>query len=297
MTSLRRLLHRWHTWWCRPCVPHALGLFRIIFGAWLVFYWSTKLRHAPELLSARSVFPFEPLWDWPTVHWLLAAQSAPVTTAMVVLLIAGFACVTVGWHTRLMLITTCILYGYFWNLSLYTNGIDTFYLSSLGILTFSNAGDVFSLDTWRRHHGIWNGRFAKSILPQRLLMLHAGAIYLGAGLEKLWLPGWQGGATLWYIFSSQWGTGAAFWLLSFGWSPVLYNVAVFYVKILEISLPFLLLVRARYVRWFAAAAGTVFHVLITIFINVWQFSGIVAFYIVFLEPEEIQRRLSRSKKT
>ncbi len=285
-------LQRWEHWWFRPVPPHALAIFRIAFGAFLLAIWLHKLPQVPMLFSDRGLIL--PLWASLSTGPLHA--FFPPTIALAWFLYAVFIIAlllfTLGVQMRLAGLVAFFLNVYYWFLSLhlFNTSFDRLFIVLLLVVALSGADRTLS---WRSY---WRSDFARwtpvSILPQRILALQITAVYLGVGFQKLWLPDWQTGEVLPSSMSGIWGTSIAFWFVQQHWPTWFYDASVFFIKFFEVTIPFGLWIPGLR-RWFMAG-GIIFHVLITLLLKIWWFLVLIPAYIVFFDPEDIRQRLQMS---
>ena len=102
----RSSLSRWEHWWFPEAPPHALALFRIVLGTFLLLYWGVYLPYVPLLFSDVGLaMPVADALDgWPA--WLLQLIQPPswhVAYAIVVLFLGAFLCIAVGLWFRVRL--------------------------------------------------------------------------------------------------------------------------------------------------------------------------------------------------
>lgn len=283
------LCKRWEHWWFRQVPPHALALFRIVFGLFLLLYWGRYVRHVPLLMgNAGIAFPLF-LDRFP----LLQTPSVPVAWVIYVSLLCTFLLITLGLWFRSATGGALLLLTYIWVTSMHPHWLTMEHLTMvfLVLLGVSGADRTLSLHMWWRHRSpfAWE---AVSILPQRCIALQITATYLGVGWQKAWLPDWQSGEILAYSLVSVWGTAPAFTFARANVPYWVYDLIVLQVKYIEFLLPFGLWIPK--VRWFFMGWGFLFHGLIALLLNIWWFLVLVPSYLLFFEPEEVFRWFSHS---
>lgn len=276
----------WEHWWMRRAPPHALALLRIAFGSFLFLYWTLKVPQVSMLFSDRGlILPLSPSFSTGPFA-VLFPPSPAVAFTMFGVFLACILLFTFGIAMRGAGCLAVLFSAYYWALSLHLFGtsFDRLFMLLLLILACSGADRTLSLRAWRRHGSIlaWD---PASILPQRLIALEIAAVYLGVGLQKSWLPDWQGGEALSWSLVSAWGTGAGFALIRANLPMAVYDVLVFVTKFVECVLPFGLWIPL--VRRWCMLAGAAFHLLIALFLGIWWFLILIPAYVVFFEPEEV----------
>lgn len=270
--------------WFRETPPHLLATFRICFGAFLLLYWGLMLPHVRLMFSHEGLLL--PLFG-------LAPPSFAVACLLYALFLFTLMSFTAGFCTRMSAAISFLLNSYYWILTLHQLGgsFDRLFITILFVLLWSGCGETFSVDA-RLRHGSWTAWRPISILPQRILAVQITLTYVGVGLQKVFLPGWQSGEILVYGFIGRWGTGPAYALARMNIPLRFYDVLVFLVKAFEITIPFGLWSR-RYRLWFMAG-GALFHTGIAILLGIWWFLALIPAYLLFFSPEEyfafLQRR-------
>ena len=272
----------WEHWWFRPVPPHALALFRMVFGMFLLLYWGRYFPHVPVLMgNAGIAFPLF-LDRYP----FLATPSVPVAWVIYVLLLFTFLLITLGVFLRIAAWSALLFLTYIWLTSMHPHWLTMEHLTMVFLLFLgvSGADRTLSLHMWWRRGSpfAWE---PVSILPQRCIALQITATYLGVGWQKAWLPDWQSGEILAYSLVSVWGTKPAFAIVQLNLPLWVYDLTVLQVKYVEALLPFGLWVPR--VRWFFMAWAFVFHSLIAVLFNIWWFLILVPSYVLFFEPESV----------
>lgn len=201
------------------------------------------------------------------------------------LLLAALFTLTIGWQTRLSGALACFLSLWLWPL----DAVATFAKYSvlgihlLGILACSGAGHVWSVDSMLSS----SNRLAAP-WPRRLLQLLVCAVYLGAALTKLKLPGFASGDLLTYsLLDEHWGAGSTG--LAWGQRLVLHPQVVLvisqFVLLIELLFPFLVWVGSC--RRSMLAAAFLLHAGMGALMHLGVFSGVMATLLLsFLEESD-----------
>ncbi len=272
-------------WFLRRCPPHALAVFRIAFGAFLLLYWGLQLPSVALRYSAQGLLLPE---FAPTTYATLIFTPPPPWVAYVLVLsfLLALLCFTLGLATRVSGTISFLLYAYYWTMSLYIFGTsyDRLFLFILLVLIPSGCDRAFSLAMLCKRKSLWAWE-PISILPQRLLSLQIAATYLGVGWEKLTLDAWQGGGVLQQSLTGRWATPLAYAVARLRLPMWMYDWMVNTVKGFEILMPFGVWWRRS--RWWFFAGGALFHIAIALFLGIWWFLVLIPAYIVFFEPEEV----------
>ncbi len=275
---------QWDSWWMRPCPPHALAIFRIVFGLYLLIEAATYLPFVPVMFSTDGLvlpmqfgIPVPPPW----LAWIIALGFVTVTIAF-----------TIGYRMRTALIILILYYLYYWQLSFYAfpSSYHRIFFTVFLVLLLGGADKTFSV-RMKREKGDWAAWEPVSIFPQRLITAQLTATYAVVGVQKWWLPHWQGGEILYYSFIGRWGTPLARWFVSFAWPMWVYDALTLITKILETLMP--IGVWIPRIRWYFFAWGFLFHFLVALTLSIWWFLVLVPAYILFFEPEQVHRFLQR----
>ena len=276
------LCREWNHWWFRQVPPHALALFRMTFGMFLLLYWGRYALHVPLLMGDAGIaFPlFLDRYPW------LQTPTVPVAWVLYTLLLLAFLLIALGAWMRGAALSALLLLTYIWVTSMHPHWLTMEHLTMvfLVLLLFSGADRWLSLRMWWRHGSpfAWE---AVSICPQRCIALQITATYLGVGWQKAWLPDWQSGEILAYSLMSVWGTVPAFAIAQANIPLWVYDLIVLQVKYMEFLLPFGLWIPR--VRLFFMGWAFLFHVLIALLLNIWWFLVLVPSYVLFFKPEEV----------
>lgn len=178
--------------------PYGLAVIRICLPLILLFVVIPRWIHARELFSTDGAaaplalnygvlnFPPEP-------SGLLAVV---MMTALVFSLIA--ACL--GWHTRIALILTWVLYTWLNMLDCLSTFTKYSVISShiLLLLSLSSCGSIWSIDAWRNRTAEQSPPPQSAAWPRRLMQLLIGLIYFGAAFTKMHTDGFMSGDQIRY---------------------------------------------------------------------------------------------------
>ncbi len=286
---------RWNHFWFRQTPPHLLAIFRIIFGAFLLFYFGIQLPYVAMLYSREGLLmPLYPPDQLLTV--VFTPPSAAFGYFVFITFLTLLLCFTVGLLTRVAAALIVLLYAYYWVISLFQFGtsFDRLFLFSMLVLTFSGCGKTLSVDM-RLRRGSWLAWEPISILPQRILAVQITMTYFGVGWQKLILPAWQWGEVLSWGFVGRWATPPAWWIARLNIPVVYYDALNWIIKAFEVTIPFGLWHRRT--RWWFFAGGALFHIGIAILLAIWWFVALIPAYILFFEPEEISKFFTNKPKS
>jgi hypothetical protein len=103
--------------------------------------------------------------------------------------------------------------------------------------------------------------------------------YIGAALFKTFMPTWHTGEMLKMTLASNWGTKAAFWLLSLNLPNWFYDISTQTVVVFELICGFLL--HSGSLQNYVFVLGFIFHTSIWVFLGIPQFMLLPLSYIVF----------------
>lgn len=285
--GMTRFLRLWDSWWMRPVPPHALAIFRIAFAAFLLVEAATYLPHVTMMFSSAGLaIPLQ------TGLPFLAPPSPAAAYGVAIAYCAALAFLLFGYRMWIALAALVCFFLYYWQLSFYAfpSSYHRLFFFSFLVLLLGGADKTFSL-RMKLERGSWSAWESVCILPQRFLAVQLTATYAVVGVQKWWLPLWQGGDILYYSLIGRWGTPIARWLVHAIPQPWLYDVLVIATKVLETAMPIGFWI-PRF-RWLFFAAGFVFHVLIAVLLGSWWFLVLPPAYILFLEPETVHAFLQR----
>jgi len=289
--KLLNLWHKWENWWLRECPPHAIAILRILFGGYLLVYFGLRLPHVPMLFSETGlVIPFD-LYLPEALRFLLTPPSVTTSYLIFGALLLSLTTFMIGAATRTSATITVLLYAYYMTLSFhnYSTSYNRLFLFLLFTFTFSGAGKALSFEMWRKYGSLFAWE-PVSILTQRLIAVQITMTYLVVGWQKAWLPMWQGGEVLYYSFHGMWSTPLAFWIAKQPIPMLVYDFLVFLTKYIEITFPVLFWL-PRY-RLLGFGMAILFHILTALTIAaIWWFWAMIACYICFYAPEEVERWL------
>jgi len=282
-------IQKWDVFWTRKGPPHLIAILRIIFGAYLMFYFATY--NVPMLFSNVGLaMPYD-LYVPDSLKFLLIPPDLSIAWLLYLCFQLSLLAFTFGYRTRLSATIAFLFFTYYILLSLhnYSTSYNRLFVFLLFLFTFSDAGNTFSFDM-KRKRGSFLAWEPASVLTQRLIALQVSATYLGVGLQKVWLRDWQDGTLLLYTFQSMWATPFAFWVAGLNLPMQIFDAMNFIVKSFEIVLPFGLWSK-KFRIWFMAG-GVLFHIGISLFLAaIWWFYAMIACYLCFFEPEEVHEKL------
>lgn len=284
---MNNFIVQWNRFWFRPGPPHALAAFRIAFGLYLLAEALTYVPFVPEMFS-RHALVFS-LWA-PSAPSMLRVllEPPPVAAAWAIAVAYLVACMalTAGYAMRAAIAVLLLLFLYYWQLSFhfFPSSYHRIYFFTLCVLLCSGADKTFSLRMVRTHGSAYAWE-PVSVWAQRLLAVQISCTYLGVGLQKTWLPGWQDGSALIASLTGRWSTPLGRWIIHLGLPFYTYSAGVWAVKIAEFFLPFALWVRRW--RWWCVFAGALFHGGIAVLMGIWWFIALIPAYILFWQPEEV----------
>lgn len=276
-----RSARAWNAFWFQEVPPHAIALFRVLGGAWLLFYWLGFAPHVRLMFSNEGIaIPLLP-FDAPGLHtaWLLYG-----------IFLACLALVTLGLCFRLASAGAFVLAVYHWFLSLHHFGtsFDLLYVFLLLCLALSEADATYSLRMYIEKGSVFAWK-PVSIFAQRLIAVQITMTYFGVAMQKLWLPDFQGGEILSWSFMGLWATPIAFWTVNHIHSMLVFDWWNFLVKVCEIALPIGLWIRP--IQKWTFLGGILFHIFLVALLGMWWFLAMIATYPLFLEPEVVKKYL------
>lgn len=256
-------------------VPYGLALMRIILPLVLMIAVVPRWPFVRELYSSAGAPT--PLWETYGVDSLLPVPGGELAvalyTALVFFLVAG----SLGWMTRLSLISATLLYAWFSMLDML--GTMTKYnviaIHALFLLSLSHCGSVWSVDAVlaRHRHSAFGPPARYPAWPRRLLQLLVGIIYLAAAMTKMHTPEFFSGDQLlfWMLTDLNFYNPLGDYLALY---PVLVPVMAYVTIVWEVL--FIFLAWRGWGRTCMLSLGLLFHVL------TWGVLGLIVFPLVYL---------------
>jgi hypothetical protein len=276
---MKKFLQHWDTFWTKPVPPHALAIFRIAAGAHLLIYWLGYLRSLDVLFSNRG----------PVVAFFIHLPIPSLWMVIVgyVLMLVSLFSLMIGYRANLSASIAFVLELCAWILSLHHFGtsFDMLYLFCLFVMSFANSDRALSMREYLRTKTFTSWE-PVSILPQRLLALQMTMTYAGVAWQKAWLPDWQNGKILRHSFTGVWSTSFARFFAAHIQATWFYDLTLHTVKYIEFWLPFGLWIKQTQKLTFVL--GAFFHATLILFLGMWWFIPMVASYVLFLDPHEVQ---------
>jgi len=296
---LRLFARKWDQFWFRAEALPQLVLFRVLLGALLFLFFSTRLLDLELFYSDRGVLPLEQvsefgdikylfalqLWGLiPAAHWVFGIISV---LASLTLLFGVFPRVSAALlfvaHLGFSQRNPMLVYGF--------DKVVAFFLISLII-----SGPHLSL---MQSRGFWFSRL--SSLALRLGQIQVAVIYVFSGLEKLKGPMWWRGESVWAVLAnSQMAQFDFAWTAHF---PVALTLATYATLIWEIY--FIALVWRRPWTYPVLLFGVMLHLGIGVAMGLPYFAaGMVFSYVFFVRAEHAltvivqwQRSVTRIRRT
>lgn len=259
-------------WGFRLAPSHAIAIFRIAISCMLFLMWLSVLLNAKTLS---------------TVEWLFFL-AVPLNLFLI--------CIGAWMRTAAIIVT--LVYGYEWWL-LASSGANAtaiaseaeaiFFFITFLILAFSGADRAFSIAMQRRYGTALEWEDVH-ILPQRLLALAISCVYIVIGYNKLWQPLFRSGSSLQSALVGSLGTAIAAKNARSIPSPV-FNWTLYILKAFGLMAPICLWLKS--VRLWFMIGGALLHIAIAVLLNIWWTLVIIPGYLLFLEPEEVQKLSER----
>jgi hypothetical protein len=258
-------------------VPYGLALIRISLPLVLMVAALPRWPHVRELFSTAG--SPTPMWESYGMDGLLPVPGAELAVALYTALLFFLLAASLGWLTRLSLITATVLYAWFSMLD--SVGTLTKYnciaTHALFLLSLSHCGSVWSLDAMlaRRRRGTAAesppAQFA--VWPRRLLQLLVGVVYLAAAVTKMQTPTYFSGDQMlfWMLTDTNFNNPIGDYLAMY---PAVVPVLAYITIIWEVL--FICLAWRGRGRTIMLSLGVLFHVL------TWGVLGLIVFPMVYL---------------
>ena len=178
-----------------PEVPYALALVRMLFPIILMGMVLPRWYVVRELYSTDGATA--QISSGYGIIDMMPEFSGTVAVAFYAIMIFALICASIGWCTRVSLLTAGVLFTYFTLLD-YVSTMTKYTVISthiLLILSLSGCGSLWSVDAWlagrKRNH--WPGEPSVAYQrfpawPRRLLQIFIGVVYFGAAITKMHTP-------------------------------------------------------------------------------------------------------------
>ncbi|MDA1292709.1 MAG: HTTM domain-containing protein [bacterium] len=259
-----------------------MAILRIVWGTWCLFYVAVNIPHIELLFSNQgTTLPL-------LAFHILQPQSVLTAHLLFGILLLSYIGFIIGYQFRLSIGIIVMLSVYFWNLSMhpFPATFHRLYIVIFTVFLCSGADKTFSM--WaKRTLGSWTAWQPISVLPQRILAMQLTVTYFTTGWKKPLVPGWEDGNILRYSFMSACARPVARAVAALQLPDVFYDTITYIVIQFELAMAFGFWI-PKIRKWFFLG-GALFHIGICIFLQIHSFLVLIPMYIVFLEPEVIQR--------
>lgn len=285
----------WNRFWFEPRSIAPLAFVRVVLGLLIAIWGLSLLPDARAFLGPEGVLPAVPeVRDRVGLLQIFRGDLAPVLVVGA-LVPAGLA-VALGWWTRTATIVSFVLLLSVsrrnpWIL----NSGDALLRHAVLFLALTPAGEVLSLDRWRRDRdGFWQVPH-RSPWGLRLLQLQLCTVYLFSVVHKLRGTAWLDGTAL----ADSWRLAD---LARFDLPMVVYDSAWIAAAgtgaTLVIEAALAVLIWHRRLRPYVIATGLALHLGIELSMAVGFFSAVACtLYLAFVPHDTAERWLARMART
>ncbi len=230
----------WNRFWFTPRLPQTLGVIRMAAGAMIFYTLLVWTKDFGEFFLEGGRIPREFALDfhqhdpfaWSHFLWI---RNDAILVVIHFLALAITACLTIGWHTRIMaLLTWLIVNSYMHRVPGTLFGLDQINAMLAMYLIIGDAGGAYSLDARRaRRKGSLPAPCISTNIATRLIQLHMCVIYFFAAIGKLQGISWWEGRALWLALSNyEYQSMDMTWLASW---PALIDLATHVTVFWELS--------------------------------------------------------------
>ena len=274
---MSRALAAWNRFFHAPSGGQRIAAVRVALSLYLLAYFGSMAAHVPLLFSSEGVY----------LPYLVPDYAPPqaVAVALFALMVGATGALLLGYRTALFapLLLALFLHHYFLQLAVKQSSFDRLIALDLLVLCFANSGRVFGLDARRGP--------APARWPERVLAIQTVMLYSGAGLWKLFNPGWHSGVLLYANLQGMWATPLAFTWVQQDLPPAFWAVSSWLIIALELLLGPLLIMRRT--RPIALVLGAGFHLVNCVVLVIPEFLVCLASYPVFVREATLQRGFER----
>ncbi|MHB2018787.1 MAG: HTTM domain-containing protein [Candidatus Xenobia bacterium] len=290
--SLRAAAAAWNRFFHDPIPPHAIAVYRVIYGLTLMGWIAMLVPHLHYFLGPHGVLSVDDARRLQIgVHFDLLEwwQSDTALQVLFILFTLAVLCLTVGLWTRISSVATFLLLLSFENRNpCILNAGDTMLRLAGFFLMFAPAGAALSIDAWRR------GLPALPSPPwaQRMLQIQLSLAYLATWLLKTQGSEWVDGSAVYYathlVEYQRWRPP---YIFDHMWTLHLLTWGT-----LAIELVLAVLIWFVEVRYVVLAAGLLFHLALEVTMKVpmveWAFVGL---FVLWLDPDRLRSYLERMR--
>ncbi len=291
------------------CTPEQLAIVRIALGVGLVGFHYLQFKHFRKLDFDGPAFHFlSPIWYFD----LLGIDAVPAAVALAALAVLMLASLSfgIGFFTRSSLVVALVM------ILLLKGARDSVagdvhhrYLIPFNIFLFlllSRAGDVWSIDAWRkRRRGVvirlqeWEASW-----PIRSAQIYVAAFYFVSAVAKLRMSGWAWGSaeriqSLLLKRSVRFGLNdgtpvdGSHWAYMLSQNEFLCGVIGASTFVFEFGFPLVLIIRSNWIRLLFLSGVAFFHIANYYLVNV-QFLLLPIVFVIFFDlSKPIQAWLGR----
>jgi hypothetical protein len=296
MISFSQLSHFWQRIWFKPTCPAPFCLFRIFFGAiviWTTCEWLVNAKNLfgsqamTSLSTVRLSYPYRLSLFW----WLFPSEQA-VNCLLILLLLAAVA-LTLGYKTRISAFFVWLLILSFDHRNPFIlNCSDDFIRIAALLVLVGPAGRMYSLDSLFKTHRE-GGTSATTELcepwAQRLMQLQTALVYAWSFFYKSG-ESWWNGTALHYAMHLKW--------CAFLVNPSIFD-NIWICRLLDastliIEFSLFTVVWVRGIRYWVLLGGLLLHSSLLVATNIPTLQLIMmASYLNFIEPERVQSFVRR----
>jgi hypothetical protein len=275
----------WERFLFEPTSALSLAVFRIVFGAYLFYYYVDLFPFLSLYYFPPGLLPPPELAELgPNVLSLVQYGTVPRAAAYGLMLVASLA-LSFGLQTRLAAALCWVLnQGFMALIPAGRNSGD----NAVGVACFlflvaalaGHAQKVYSLDA-RLRGTPHEERASIPAWTLRLFQIQLVYVYFFSGFHKLASHDWYAGEALFYIFQQRgWSRADLSWFTH----PLLVGLVTYGTLFFELLL-FPVLIWSRALRPFVLLAGVAFHVGIAATMRVFVFGEIMPLlYLGFVDP-------------
>lgn len=289
---MRRLLKSIHDFLLPYGSPNNLGLFRLLFGIYLLWHFVPLFPHIRNYFSVEGFYlPFleAPTEGINSINDLIGLFTSPasVTSAYVYFILTTISLLlfTVGYLARPAIFIFSLFWAYYYFLYMhFTNcSFDKVIMIFALILPFSPCDEAWSLKAWFRTRRGLPSPVSVPLWTQQLICLEICIMYFGTAAFKIFAGAWNGGEVIQTALMGDWTTPISFWLVRQNLPMGFYDILMISVIFFEFTAWFLLYDPRYQKLWMWG--GLFFHLSNAILLNVWEFMFFPLTYILFLKEK------------
>jgi len=264
------------------------GIWRILFGLFLTFYYVRLFPFATELFSNKGALAnFPAIMSARTTFypsWILAWDSPVLVKAILIACILLSVCIMIGLRRRASAFALWILIMWLYNRNLYADSPDYCFVNWLVfILAFIPEGEKYAV---RSEDPNW--KMPQSFYWAAWIIISVGYMYAGTSKFKSGDSTWRNGMAMYYVLTTD--TGRLSWYGSFfdNFPYAFFAATTWGVLFFQTTSPFIVPFRSLRLWWWLVITSMQLGILM--FVNLPEVTlGMLLFHGLLWDPAWINQ--------